>query len=131
MDVELINNADHSLHVHGHLAADEVRRCVIGNKTDAGAAQVVIPKAVADSLGLPFRIKTRVTFDDGRQVVWDVVGDLLLRVCGRESTFQAIAEPGRKDVLIGSITLDALDLAVDPETGTCSARDPEEMTTFV
>ena len=131
MDVELSNHKDRHLAEDGHLDADAVRECTIEGWVDTGATQVVIPKVVADSLGLPFRIKTSVRFADGRRETQDVVGDLWLRVCGRESVFSAVVEPGREDVLIGAIVLEELDLLADPKAGTCYPRDPEEILTVV
>ena len=113
------------------MAADEVRRCVVTGRADRDSTHVVIPKAVADRLGLPFSSKTRVTFADGRQVEREIVGQLRLRVCGRESTFRAIVDPQRDDVLVGTVALDTLDLTIDAKTHACHASDPEQHRTFV
>jgi hypothetical protein len=44
---------------------------------------------------------------------------------GRRSTFTAVVEPSREDVLIGLIVLEALDLLVDSDTQTLRLRDPD------
>ena len=125
MNVELANYRDRLAFEEKRLERDAVRDCTIEGWVDTGATQVVIPKVVADSLGLPLKSKTRVKFADGRREVRDVASDLWLRLCGREGTFRAVVEPGREDVLIGAIVLEDLDLLADPRNHSCYPRDPE------
>ena len=129
MDVELTNNEEWILAKRGVIPQDDVRSCVIDGWVDTGATRVVIPKFVADSLGLKSVTKTGVKFADGLREQRDVVGNLRLKVCDRESVFRAIVEPGREDVLIGAIVLEDLDLLADPRTQTCYPRDPEQLLT--
>ena len=131
MQVELTNNEDWVLSKRGHLSPEEVRSCTIESWVDIGATQVVVSKLAADSLGLDVVSKTGVKFADGRREQRDVVGNLRLTVCGRESVFRAIAEPGREDVLIGAIVLEDVDLLADPRTQACYPRDPDQMLTEV
>ena len=125
MNVELANYEVKIRERRNELGADAVRDCTIEGWVDTGATQVVIPKVVADSLGLPLKSKTRVKFADGRREVRDVASDLRLRLCGREGTFRAVVEPGREDVLIGAIVLEDLELLADPRNHSCYPRDPE------
>lgn len=123
MDVEVANYEDRVRERRKELQADAVRDCTIEGWVDTGATHVVIPKVVADSLGLPVLHETNVTFADGRRDTRDVVGDLWLRLCDREGVFKAVVEPNRSDMLIGAIVLEDLDLLADPTAGTCHPRD--------
>ena len=127
MLLELANNDDRAAARRGDLAEEEVRALEIDGIVDTGAAQLVIPKAVADALGVPKVGTAGVKFADGRRAERDVVSDVWLRLLGRDAVFKAVVEPGRDDALIGAIVLEALDLLPDPIAGTCHPRDPEHM----
>ena len=99
--------------------------------SDTGAAYLVLPKTFADALGVPTVGKTNVRFADNRRVERQIVGDVWLRLCGREGVYKAVVEPNRGDALIGAIVLEDLDLIPDPKAGTCEPRDPEVIVTMI
>ena len=126
-EVVLANNEDLALASRGALAPENVRRVRAKGIVDTGANHVVLPKMIADQLGLPIHGHATVRYADNRTVV----KQLSLEVAGREGTFRAIVEPDRDSVLIGVLVLEDLDLIVDPGRETLVPRDPEHFTSVV
>lgn len=127
VDVELANHEDQVLAKAAVLAADKVRRVRVSGVVDSGATYLVLPKAVAEQLGVPVTGSVHVTYTDRRQTRRPVVGDVQVELLGRSSTFTAIVEPKRQDVLIGAVVLEVLDLLVDCRTQTLQPRDPRQI----
>jgi hypothetical protein len=85
----------------------------------------VLPAKVAKQLGVPTAGKATVRYADRRKATLAVAEDVRLELLGRHGTFKAVLEPNRKDVLIGAIVLEDLDLLVDCRTQTRQPRDPK------
>ncbi len=94
---------------------------------DTGATALVIPKAIADQLGVPEVRRTTVRYDDNRTAERSVVGPIRLTVCNRTEIFSAIVEEEESEPLIGQVVLELLDLVVDPQARTLmpNPRSPE------
>jgi len=124
VDVEIANYGDMVMADRGALAPDKIRRQTIKAIVDSGAASLVLPESVAKQLGLRQKRKAKVRYADGRtRLRWEVA-DAHIELLGRDSTFDAIVEPQRKDALIGAIVLEALDLLVDSKHQRLIPRDP-------
>jgi predicted aspartyl protease len=127
VEVELTNGEDLVLAKDGTLAKDKVRRVRIPGLVDTEASYLVLPKSVADQLGVPVSGKATVRYADRRKGTRNVVDNVRLDLLGRHSNFQAIVEPKRADALIGAIVLESLDLLVDCRTQTLHPRDPNRI----
>ncbi len=130
-EVVLANNEDVALASRGALPPEKVRRVRATGIVDTGANHVVLPKTIADQLGLPVHGLATVRNADNRTATRTVVKQLSLEVAGREGTFRAIVEPDRDSVLIGVLVLEDLDLIVDPGRETLVPRDPEHFTSVI
>ncbi len=130
-EVVLANNEDMAMASRGALAPEKVRRVRATGIVDTGANHVVLPKTIADQLGLPIHGLATVRYADTRTSTRTVVKQLSLEVAGREGTFRAIVEPDRDSVLIGVLVLEDLDLIVDPGRETLVPRDPEHFTSVI
>ena len=115
----------------GALAPEKVRRVHAKGIVDTGANHVVLPKTIADQLGLPIHGLASVRYADNRTSTRTIVKQLSLEVAGREGTFWAIVEPDRDSVLIGVLVLEDLDLIVDAGRETLVPRDPEHFTSVI
>ena len=91
---------------------------------DSGAAELILPKAVVDQLGLPPGDKVKVRYADSRTAKRDSVEDVYLELERRHGTFSAIVEPKRESALIGAIVLEVCDLLVDSKNQRLVPRDP-------
>jgi predicted aspartyl protease len=123
--MEVANYQDIILSETGHLPADKVRRVRLQGVVDSGAVRLVLPKKVADALGVPHIGTVGVRYADGRRARRVKVKDVWLRMLDRESTFNATVEPKRKDALIGAIVMEDLDLVVDCVSQRLRPRDPK------
>ena len=127
MLLELQNNADRELAAGGAKAVEDVRTAEIDGWVDTGAEQLVLPKAVADALGLPVVGEANVRFADGRRDVRPVVDKVWLSTAGRTGVFKAVVEPNRESALVGAVVLEYLDLLVDPVSKECRPRDADRI----
>ena len=127
VEFTLINNRDRILADVGAIPPDQVRSIQLEGIVDSGATRLVLPESVADQLGLEPAGEARVRYADQRTATRRMVGELRIRLLGRESVFSAVLEPDRTTALIGAIVLEELDLLVDCTTLTLHPRDPNRI----
>ena len=125
--IELANNADLVRAEAGDLPANKVRRDTIQGLVDSGATRLVLPQAVADRLGLRATSTIKVQYAVGRTAERPLVSQIVLRLNGRESVFNAVIEPDRDTALVGAIVLEDLDLVVDCTQQRLVPRDPKQI----
>jgi predicted aspartyl protease len=123
--IELANYQDMVLAGAGHLAPDKVRRMTIQGVVDSGAARLVLPKSVADALGLPKLGTVNVRYADQRRAKRPKVKDVWMKLLDRDGVFTATLAPKRTDALIGAIVMEELDLIVDCVAPKVMPRDPK------
>jgi predicted aspartyl protease len=128
VEVEIANYADTVRAEDGTIPAEQVRRLRAKGMVDTGANWLVLPKTMADQLGVRATAKVQVSYADRRRATRPVVEGVQLELLGRRGVFRAIVEPKREDVLIGAIVLEDLDLLVDCVTQTVQPRDPRQFT---
>jgi predicted aspartyl protease len=126
--VDLVNYGDLVRVEDGTIQPEQVRRVRAKGLVDTGANWLVLPKKVADQLGMTPTAKVQVTYADRRRATRPVLEGVRLEVLGRHGLFRAIVEPKREDVLIGAIVLEDMDLIVDCVTQTLQPRDPKQYT---
>jgi predicted aspartyl protease len=131
IEVDLVNHQDVVLVAAGAITAEQVRRQRVKGVVDIGATYLVLPKGVADQLGVPHRGQIAVRYADHRRAKRPIVEDVQVELLGRSGTFNAIVEPKREDVLIGAVVLETLDLLVDCRTQTLQPRDPKGIITEI
>lgn len=79
---------------------------------DTGATLLVVPRDLADSLGLAARRHQRVVIAGGGRDVWPVA-EVRLNLDGQEVTTPCFIAPGGP-ALLGAVALESLFLAADP-----------------
>jgi predicted aspartyl protease len=124
VDMEVANYMDLIKAQEGSLRPDQVRRLSIHGWVDPGAATLVLPKGVANELGLTLTGPIGGRYADGRQAQRRRAEAVYLELLGRHDIFTAIVEPKRDSALIGAIVLEALDLLVDCKAQRLVPRDP-------
>jgi predicted aspartyl protease len=126
VEVEIVNNRDLANAASGHIAAGQVRRCMIQGVVDPDATELVLPQAVTKELGLPIKKnKIKVRYADGRRTLRTQVDDVRVYLLGRDAVFNAIVEPKRDTALIGALVLESLDYLVDCKKQRLVPRDPD------
>lgn len=125
VEFEVANNTDLVRSDFGDISDDQVRRIRLRGVVDSGATHLVLPRSVAQQLGLTASEKVKVRHADGRQAQRDKVANVHVTLLGRQEVFSAIVEPKRDSALIGAIVLEALDLLVDCTHQRLAPRDPK------
>jgi predicted aspartyl protease len=131
MRMHLANNEDLVAVQFGVMPLDDVRRFEVNGVVDPKALRVVLPQVAMDALGLPESWRAKTRYADGSIKERSFIKNVSITLCGRESVFSAVIEPGRTDALIGAIVMEELDLIVDCVTGQLLPRDPQIMTTVL
>lgn len=108
---QLTNAVDEDLFRRGLLTSDEVRRHRAEAVVDTGAVQTVLPRAIAELLGLAIRGQRVAYLADGRREVVSVTGPFVVEIDGRETLDEAFVLGD--EALIGQTVLEKLDLLVD------------------
>ena len=109
--VRLTNGADQLLADTGDLDRAKVRSCEVEAMVDTGAVRSVIPKGIANRLGVPAARLQTVASADGRKESVPLAGPLVFDIGGRD-TFDDAYVLGN-EVLIGQTVLEKMDLLVD------------------
>jgi clan AA aspartic protease len=109
--VRLTNATDEALVRRSMLTADQVRTCEADALVDTGAVRTILPRHLADRLGLGVRGQLTAAFADGRTETVNLTGPLLVELQGRDTTDEALIVGD--EVLIGQTVLEKLDLLVD------------------
>lgn len=113
--LELANFNDEQNARLGVVLESQVRRASVDALVDTGATQLVLPKAVADQLGLQVLGRVPVRYANEQRAVRDLVGVVTVTLMGRKTRVDAIVEPDKTYALLGQIPLEALDFHVDPK----------------
>ncbi len=98
----------------GLLPPERVRQASVEALVDTGATRLVLPRSIADQLGLRVLGKLPGRYADERREVRDIVGGVMIELMGRRMLVDALVEPAKTYALLGQIPLEALDLWVDP-----------------
>ena len=126
MKLQLANSIDLARAQAGDTPIDEVRRFTCSGVVDSGAAHLVLPQAAMDQLGLPESWQAKTRYTDGSTGERSAIKNVSRELCGRESVFSAVIEPGRQDAFVGTIMMEELDLVIDCVTAELLPRDPEK-----
>ena len=108
------NIEDEILVRRGRLAPEQARRITLSGVVDSGASHLVLPRAVVQQLGLQPNGTMSVRYANGLVAEREKVMGAFVELMGRSNEFGALVEPRRRDALIGSIVLEALDFLIDP-----------------
>ena len=125
-EIELLNEADITRNLDGYLPENRIRRTIIKVLVDSGALDLVITEEVQTQLALRVLGKRTVNLAYETQLELDIVGPVEVRFQNRSTTVRALVLPGAKEVLLGAIPMEGLDVMVDPgrETLVVNPKSP-------
>jgi clan AA aspartic protease len=98
----------------GSLTEQEVRTATVQALVDTGAGTLVINEELREALGLTVRRLRQGELADGAKQVYQVTEPVEIHWQDRETACPALVLPGAREVLLGAIPLEDLDLVVDP-----------------
>jgi predicted aspartyl protease len=106
-------------------AAHPERRKRVKAVIDTGAMVNWLPEPLVSELGLQQIDTLEVRYADGRKEERPVCGPLLLTISGRRTVTDAVSGPPRTGALVSVVTLERLDLLVDPVEQCVKPRHPK------
>jgi clan AA aspartic protease len=105
-------------------SADPAKRLEVSALVDTGAMVNWLPEAVVRELGLQEIGTATVQYADGRSERRLVCGPITLRFDGRAAVTDAVCGPPDTEPLLSVVTLERLDLMVDPVDQKLKPRHP-------
>ena len=122
VDIELENVADRSLLEAGYRNEAQVRRSTAKAIVDTGAAMLVLPRDLVESLGVRELRTVTVSYANGERDERPVAGGLTVRIGDRFMITECIVGPCGTEPVVGQIVLGTLDLVADCAKQTLSPR---------
>ena len=113
-EITLKNAADEVLAKKGFINEEEIRQITVNALADTGAYTLVINEAVREELGLDLLGTAPGRLANGVREKYKLAGPLEVRWKNRSTNMDALVVPNAKNVLLGAIPLEAMDLIVNP-----------------
>ena len=115
-EITLKNVADEILAKDGHRKREDIRQATVTALVDTGAWTLVINEETCENLGLDILGTEPGTLANGTQELYKLAGPLEVRWKDRRILCEALVIPGAKDILLGAIPLEGMDLTINPRT---------------
>jgi len=113
-EIKLSNLGDINIVERGYAPAESVRSLTLKAVVDTGAMRLVINDEVLEKLGLNIAQEASAELADGTIQKCRVTEDIKLEWKDRTTTVKALVLPDAREVLLGVVPLEDLDLTVDP-----------------
>ena len=113
--ITLKNADDIAVADRGYIKDSEIRKTTVKAMVDTGAWTLAINEAVRQQLGLDIVGREPGNLADGTSAKYDMAGPVEVHWKNRRTTCEAIVLPNAKDILLGAIPMEALDLIVHPQ----------------
>jgi clan AA aspartic protease len=113
-EITLANASDISNARAGLIPEAKVRTMTIAAMPDTGAWTLVINEDTRQKLGLAITETSQSTLADGKTDTYDVTEGVRIHWKNRSTVLPAVVVPDAKDILLGALPLEAMDLMVDP-----------------
>lgn len=113
-EIELINGDDLALARRHIIGEDEIKRMTVSMLVDTGSVYMCINQSVQEQLQLNIVEKRKGQLADGSIVEYDVAGPIEVRFRNRRCVVDAMVLPGDSEMLLGSISLEDMDVVIHP-----------------
>ena len=113
-EITLKNTLDVGKSRQGLIKETEIRQLTVNAFVDTGAWTLVINEETRKKLGLDITGSDSGTLADGKKAEYNVAGPLEVIWKNRRTTCEALVLPDAKNILLGAIPLEAMDLTVNP-----------------
>jgi clan AA aspartic protease len=127
-EITLRNFLD-KLHAHlGFIKEQEVREIRVNALVDTGAFTLVINEETREKLGLEITGSRPATLANGKRDIYNLAGQIEVRWKERYFYCDALVVPEGKEILLGALPLEAMDLIINPlKEEVVGAHGEEEM----
>jgi len=112
--ITLENSMDRRLAESGYIKEDQIRIMDVEAMPDTGAWTLIINDETRRQLGLKTVNKVETPIAGGSTAMYDLTEPVEIRRKNRRAGIEAPVVPNSKEILLGALPLEALDLYVDP-----------------
>jgi len=112
--ITLENGRDRILAKCGGIPEDQIRAVEVEAMPDTGAWTLIINEETRQQLGLNKVGDVETSLADGTTVLNDLTEPVEIRWKNRRTSQEAVVIPDAKEILLGAIPLEGMDLCVDP-----------------
>jgi len=112
--ITLENSRDRAFAESGYIKENQIRILEVEAMPDTGAWMLIINEEIRQQLGLETVDHADTTLADGTTAVNDLTEAVEIRWKNRKTIQQAVVIPGAREVLLGALPLEGMDLCVDP-----------------
>jgi len=113
-DITLKNAIDVGVYRRGGIKEPEVRQTTVRAMVDTGCFTLVITESVRQELGLEIEGEDEVPLANETTEKCKITEPVTIYWKNRQTVAQAMVLPSAKEVLLGAIPLEGMDLIVDP-----------------
>ena len=113
-EITLENRTDRGLAKRGHIKDTEIRTLKVEAMPDTGAWTLIINEEVREKLGLDIEDEVHSTLADGTAANYPLTEPVTIQWKNRSTNLSAVVIADAKEVLLGALPLEAMDLIVDP-----------------
>jgi len=115
-EITLKNVLDDGKARTGLIKAEDVRAATVTAVADTGSMNLVITEELRQKLGLSIREGKTACIANGQRIACNMTDAVEVQWKNRFMILPAMVIPGAKDVLLGAIALEGMDLMVNPTT---------------
>jgi clan AA aspartic protease len=113
-EITLKNAGDVSMVKRGLIKEPEIRETTVQAVVDTGAITLIINEGVRQELGLAVEGLRKATLANDQEAVCQLTEPVAIHWKNRVTACQALVVPGNREVLLGAIPLEGMDLMVNP-----------------
>jgi clan AA aspartic protease len=113
-EITLENIVDRGLANRGYIKEVQIRTLTVQAMPDTGAWTLVINEDVREKLGLTIQGSAVSTLADGKTSNYPITESVKIQWKDRSIELSAVVVAEAKDVLLGAMPLEGMDLIVDP-----------------
>jgi clan AA aspartic protease len=115
-EITLINIEDQGVANRGYMPQEQVRWLTVNAVVDTGAWTLVMGEETCAKLGLKMKEDREVTLAGGVKVPSRMTEFVWIRWKDRNFACEAVVIPGEREVLLGALPLEGMDLMIHPKT---------------
>ena len=125
-EITLENITDRGFSNRGYINESEIRTLKVNAMPDTGAWTLVINEEVRQKLGLTIESEAQSTLADGKTSNYPITEGVKIKWKNRSTVLPAVVVADAKQVLLGALPLEAMDLIVDPLRQTLAGAHGDE-----
>ncbi|MDR1635976.1 MAG: hypothetical protein LBR93_01430 [Treponema sp.] len=113
-EITLVNAGDISAARNGFILDTKIRTVTLEAMPDTGAWTLIINEETRQKLGVAILKMVESSLADGSTIPYGLTEPVEIRWKDRDISLQSVVIPDAKDILLGALPLEGMDLMVDP-----------------